>query len=353
VIRNRLVLLAGILCLSLAPALAVAQADHDGPVDDCAVRPPGNGDFGDAPEGPAAAFGGVGPALGAGLWAYPTCIVGGPVGTMGGPAHPCAPLPACGVAGYVLHANPVVSFFLGCYPIGPGSMGLDHEPDGNVSSPPGASVCSPIPLDCVEICWIGAMWGQDEAAGDGADAGLLYCPTFQACTPNNAITGIRIWNCGGPVNVFLNVLVDWSADGDWCDNVPCPTGIAYEWFVVNQVITLAPGCNIVAANPALDGCADAMQDRGFSGPNPLAPNALQTWMRITVSDVPAPPDFNWNGSVSLPGSQFQLGETEDYTVGIIKTGPRVPALGTYGLVLLTLLLAATGIWMLRKREKLA
>jgi hypothetical protein len=171
--------------------------------------------------------------------------------------------------------------------------------------------------------------------------------------PNNAITGIQIWNCLGNRNVYLNVLVDWSADGDWCDAVACPSGIAYEWFVVNQLVAIVPGCNIVAANPAIDACVHPIQNAGWSGPNPLAPNPLCTWMRVTVSDVPAPLDFNWNGTVSMGPGGFQLGETEDYPVKIIKTVSSVPALGTYGLILLTLLLAATGIWMLRKREMAA
>src|SRR5262249_39093129 len=106
------------------------------------------------------------------------------------------------------------------------------------------------------------------------------------------------------VPAYLNVLVDWNQDGDWNDVLNCgPIGSAQncapEWAVKNVPISLVPGCNnLVTPNFRV-------------GPNPG-----QGWMRITLSEAPAPADFPWNGTVSYANGYFQRGETEDYPVRI-------------------------------------
>src|SRR5262249_1463743 len=62
----------------------------------------------------------------------------------------------------------------------------------------------------------------------------------------------------------------------------------------------------------------------------MGPNAGPSWLRITISDDPVPPDFPWNGSVSLPGQTLQNGETEDYPVVIRAPQPPCPSYEDWG-----------------------
>jgi hypothetical protein len=116
-----------------------------------------------------------------------------------------------------------------------------------------------------------------------------------------------ISNCNIPRQAFLNVCVDFNSDGDWNDNLLCPGACAFEWAVVNAPITIPPGC-LTLVSPAF-----------LVGPRPGP-----AWMRVSISDDPMPPDYPWNGTVSLPGSSARGGETEDYPVFIdehIGTAP--------------------------------
>src|SRR5262249_54324793 len=48
------------------------------------------------------------------------------------------------------------------------------------------------------------------------------------------------------------------------------------------------------------------------------------------SDNPAPPDFPWNGSASMPQQALQGGETEDYPVAIRAPQPPCPNYEDWG-----------------------
>jgi len=255
-------------------------------------------EFGDAPETIPAYPSGV-------AGAFPTCRTAGPVATQGIDPRCALPVPpAPGPAGYVEHlkvAGDPRAFWIGCLPAVPGF--LDSEPDGKVNATPPAgmpSACDGItPTDCVAAL-PGLAFGQDECFGDGVDAGLQSQPVFDRCD----VRPIRLalFNCfDQPIEVWVNVLVDWNEDGDWTDAHFClhRKACAPEWAVQNVSVLLPPGCSLWDSPPIQVGPFE-----GFG------------WMRVTVSEQPAPPDFPWNGTVSLPGGVFTAGETEDYPVVI-------------------------------------
>lgn len=274
-----------ICCLSalvLGVALPAAATDVDGP-DDCqrTLR-----DFGDAPEGVPAY---PGPVLGN----FPTCLAPGGVGTQTGVCPPLGPPP--GPAGYVMHvqAPSAGNYWLGCYGLPAiGMSGIDSEPDGKTNSPAvGVSACSPIPTDCVEAAY-GMTFDQDECFLDGSDTGVLR-PALPACQMTTVVYTTA--NCAQTTQAFLNICVDFNADGDWNDNLSCPGVCAYEWAVVNAPIVVPTGCATFVSPPFLVG-----------------PQPGPAWMRVSISSDPMPPDYPWNGTASLPGGMVRGGETEDY-----------------------------------------
>jgi hypothetical protein len=245
-------------------------------------------DFGDAPEGFAAYTTGLDGH-------FPTCLIGSMPGTQEIDCGvPSSTPPA--TTGYVMHLSLATDpdhFWLGC-PLG----AVDGEADGKTSPGGGAfSFCNDvIPVDCIEP--MGPMlFGQDECYGD-ADAGLPSFVSFGRCS-SQAVT-FNAFNCSDhDVTVHLNILVDWNQDADWNDNVICRQNklCAPEWAVKNVLVTLVPGCNIVTS-PSFQ----------------VGPREGDAWMRISISSDPAPDDYPWNGTVTLPGSAFKGGETEDYPV---------------------------------------
>jgi len=288
--------LLGRITLASALILALPGAgranDVDGP--DCQNSP---SDFGDAPEG-VLAYPGV-------LGHFPTCLVAGPPGNATSDCGAVLPVP--GPTGYVKHIHPVgiSNYWLGCHGA-TAPAGIDNDQDGKVNDT-GAplSACGGIPVDATTETAFGLTFGQDEAYGDD-DAGVAAPVTFSTCQLSTVT--FQTYNCGPSRQVVLNILVDWNHDGDWNDEVACPNQPANpcvsEWAVKNITIALPPGCAT------------------FVSPSFLAgPTAGPAWMRITISDNPVPPDFTWNGSVSVaPGQALINGETEDYPV-TVRTPP--------------------------------
>jgi hypothetical protein len=142
-------------------------------------------------------------------------------------------------------------------------------------------------------------FGQDECLGDD-DAGLLSLPDFMACRP--ASVAVSISNCiHSPM--FLNVLIDMNADGDWNDSFSCGPGTgatcAYEWAVKNHQV---PGSSQT--------CLTHTTPEFAIGPNPGP-----AWMRVSLSPAPVTDDFPWDG-----GRLFG-GETEDYPATIHAVTP--------------------------------
>ncbi len=253
-------------------------------------------DFGDAPEGIAAYSTGI-------IGHFPTCIFPTAPGDQQLECAPPSSTPPA-ITGYVKHvalASDADHFWLGCgTPISPLS-GIDSEIDGKVNLVAisgSISWCNDaVIVDCNEFA-DGQLYGQDECYGD-ADAGLASFVTVTGCSLG--VVPYNAYNCSdNNTTVYLNILVDWNYDGDWNDMIACPPHrCAPEWAVKNKKVGLAPGCN-------------ALTSPSFQ----VGPREGTPWMRITLSSEPAPDDYPWNGSASLPGSQFTGGETEDYPIGI-------------------------------------
>ncbi|HUN22529.1 MAG TPA: GEVED domain-containing protein [Anaerolineales bacterium] len=130
---------------------------------------------------------------------------------------------------------------------------------------------------------------------DGFDDGWspTVLPTCQNTTLNINATAIS------PVtNWQLNVWVDFNRDGDWADTFTCrdvfgSIQLVNEWAVANQSVSLALGTNALITTPFI---SDA--------------SGTQHWVRITLSDSPAPLPGDGRG----PSSGYDYGETEDYLV---------------------------------------
>jgi hypothetical protein len=290
--------LAALACVALAAGAAIAT-DVDGP-DDCLRDLI---DFGDAPECVPAYPSGV-------LGQFPTCLTGCGVGTQTfTPLCPPVSTPP-GPTGFVRHVQfgpgAAGNFWLGCYGGAAGPFGIDSEPDGKTGSPAtGMSACAAgLATDCVEAAF-GMTFDQDECWLDGSDAGIPGPPlTLIACTTTSI--PYMAWHCGpAPIQVFLNILIDFDADADWNDVLECPDlGCAPEWVVINAPILLVPGCNTLASPPFLVG-----------------PRPGPSWLRISLTQEPVPPDYPWAGSAGMAGGQFPGGETEDYPLEIDSSVP--------------------------------
>jgi hypothetical protein len=295
--RFKTPLFAVIAALLMMAPVPVPATDKDGP-DDCQRT---IHDMGDAPESIPAYPSGV-------LGKFPTCLTPGPIGTQE-IAPGCPPISTVpGPAGFVIHTQSPASgpgnYWLGCYVVPGGPMGIDSEPDGKVNTPSiGVSAClSGLLTDCTQPAFLPVMtFDQDECFLDGSDAGLVTMPTLEICKPST-VTFITA-NCGQQRQVFLNILIDMNADGDWNDNFMCPPvpgPCAYEWAVKNVPLLLSvTGCELHTSPAFLVG-----------------PNNGYSWMRISISDVPVLDDFPWNGTTAFPAGEIRGGETEDYPVEI-------------------------------------
>lgn len=279
-----------VLALALLVPLAAHAADVDGP--DCG-RP--ITDYGDAPEG-LPIWGTAGGAMGH----YPTCLAPGAPGTQEIVTAPRGTAP--GPTGYMRNVQDgSANYWLGCFQLAGGLAGIDSETDGKVSTPSGPSACSGISTDGIETMPPSLSFGQDENLGDD-DAGVNN--DLLLCCGDNWIN-LSTANCGALRQVYLNVLVDFSQDGDWNDNLNCAGfigigGFAHEWAVKNALITIPAGCGNVSSPH-------------FTG----GPREGPTWMRVSLTDGPVADDFPWAGSANQPDGSYSGGETEDYLVRLL------------------------------------
>lgn len=280
-----------LLAVTGTAAPARAASDVDGP--DCgrAIT-----DFGDAPEDV--------PILGASSLPghFPTCLAPGAPGTQELSCAPRSTPP--GPTGYMRNSQGAATYWLGCYG-GPFSLsGIDSEPDGKVSLPPGPSACSALPTDCALTPFLAGSvsYGQDECRGDDGDVGV-FADLFAPCGPGSQF-GFTTTNCGPPRQVYLNALVDLNLDGDWNDVVSCGSICAYEWVVKNFPVSLASGCEFRLSPLFLTG-----------------PMEGTAWMRVSLTDGPVDDDYPWAGSALRADGSYAGGETEDYLVSLLHGSP--------------------------------
>lgn len=221
------------------------------------------GDWGDAPEG-------------ATVNAYPF------LGFVPGGFPTCMNVP---ISAWVYHAPPPVAWF------GPT---IDFEAEGN------AGICPSFTPYDLDECFAGGdaglivpepytILGGTEAACPGVSGtplGMICMPAVWG-PPN---VDIFVSN-PSPMQMFVNVVMDWDQLGTWGGASPCPGAGAPEWVLVNFPVP----SGFVGPLSAL-------------GPPPflIGPNFGFVWTRFTISQAPLTmPD--WDGS-----GQFQNGESEDY-----------------------------------------
>ena len=99
---------------------------------------------------------------------------------------------------------------------------------------------------------------------------------------------------------YVNVWLDFNANGRWGDTVSCITAEGNkvevsEWAVKNQRIDVNPGINIITTTTF--GSAHTNKDE------------RNLWMRITLADVTLSDEHNDGHG---PANGFNSGETEDY-----------------------------------------
>jgi len=100
---------------------------------------------------------------------------------------------------------------------------------------------------------------------------------------------------------YVNVWLDWNRDGDWGDVFTCTTANdAPEWAVQDQLITTTtPGIHAMSTPAFLP----------YQPADPYDP----AWVRITLSERPAPTDtLTSRADGRGPPEGYTYGETEDY-----------------------------------------
>jgi hypothetical protein len=130
---------------------------------------------------------------------------------------------------------------------------------------------------------------------DGFDDGwrpstLPVCQTTTLNINATAVSPVTNWQ--------LNVWVDFNRDGDWADTFICKNAfgvpqVVNEWAVANQSVSLVAGANALVTAPFV---SDA--------------SGTQHWVRISLSDSPAPSVGDGRG----PVTGYDYGETEDYLI---------------------------------------
>jgi uncharacterized repeat protein (TIGR01451 family) len=149
----------------------------------------------------------------------------------------------------------------------------------------------------------------DEADLDGKDdSGVLA--VLSDCGPGIISYSMVVTSTAITRTRYVNAWLDFNRDGDWADTYVCyENGVprtVMEWAVRNEISELPPGV-YHRSTPGF------MSDNRPSGDSRL-------WMRITLSDAPAPLEGDGRG----PEFGYQFGETEDY---LLVEPPPYPPLG--------------------------
>jgi len=142
---------------------------------------------------------------------------------------------------------------------------------------------------------------------DMFDDGVIFPVVMPHCALSSFDYMVNVVN--PPVTaLILNVWCDWNRDGDWDDVMTCPDGTQVpEWAVQNAALPLLPVGLQRRTTPT------------FTAYHPTDP-PTEMWMRITLSDQPAPAPSGVAGEGgSGPAQGYLYGETEDYYFV-----PRVP-----------------------------
>ena len=148
---------------------------------------------------------------------------------------------------------------------------------------------------------------NDKPDQDEADDSVQIPLELPHCKQTSFNYGVQIVP-GAPwsLDLYVNVWLDWTRDGDWDDAPQCPSTaaviVADEWAVQNQKISgFGPGYYVIAT--PLFRC---WHPTGEDDPDPI-------WMRITLSEQEWDPIAGTVGYGGAgPQNGYLYGETEDY-----------------------------------------
>ncbi len=188
----------------------------------------------------------------------------------------------------------------------------------------GGGVVGPKHLEAKGLAWLGRAVTVEDEADQGPDADIVnnIIPAANQADHDVADDGVTLplsWADCGPMQfpftvtipgpapttapLFINVWFDFNRDGDWadphngCQNAPSPWP---EWVVKDYTIPAGTG----------PGTAIPFMTPTFYGGKP----GQDMWMRITLSEQPAPSPGDGRG----PASGYQIGETEDYLISPVQ-----------------------------------
>ena len=136
---------------------------------------------------------------------------------------------------------------------------------------------------------------------DRFDDGVMMPVSLLSCQPNTFNFMVSA-QPGAARSRVANVWFDYNQDGDWEDIFQCANGmVAQEWAVQNQAVAI-PGSGSFASL--------SFATTPYIAWTPMANTKL--WMRITLSDMPAPTIIGGPADGRGPATGYHFGETEDY-----------------------------------------
>ena len=137
---------------------------------------------------------------------------------------------------------------------------------------------------------------NDEANRDGADNGLGFINSLEACTGNSFLLTVTVpASYSGPI--YANAWFDYNRDGDWDDVGECGGAASPEWVIKNRNLSLSTGTQTLTV------IVNAFHPEGM--------DQAPIWMRVSLSSEPAPAPGGLADGRG-PAAGYVYGETEDY-----------------------------------------
>lgn len=140
----------------------------------------------------------------------------------------------------------------------------------------------------------------DQANADGGESEVAIVSLIECEASPFTIDVILPVGAAHPGIMYLNAWFDFGRDGNWTGTALTQCGQLSEWAVQDWVLNLPPG--VVTHTVTLT-------------VTPYHPAGLEKdplWMRMSLSDTPAPTMGGGSADGRGPASGYTYGETEDY-----------------------------------------
>lgn len=144
----------------------------------------------------------------------------------------------------------------------------------------------------------------DTADRDDQDDGVIVIESLEPCQTNIFSATVTVPSAYSG-EVYANVWFDFARDGDWDDRGRCGIEAIPEWAVQNQPLSLVSGTQVITLTVVAYHPEGRMHD-------PI-------WMRISLSDTPAPTIMGTSAGQG-PAGGYLYGETEDYFLKYYEGG---------------------------------